>query len=96
IHPVTGTLITLSSSHRKSLCPPPLHFICALRSSPSLLWTLLLQLGFVTPILCRYRLSKGTAITSNNSFGGQLNSRFCIPFGAHAATFGGVSYLCLY
>ncbi|CAL2239914.1 unnamed protein product [Prunus armeniaca] len=106
LYPVTGTL---SSSHRQSLCLPPLRFqICALRSSPSLLSTLLLQLGFVTPILYRLlrvvgfrhcllkigaffqRLSKGTAITFNNSFGGQLKSKFCIPFGAHAAAFGGV------
>ncbi|CAL2277715.1 unnamed protein product [Prunus armeniaca] len=41
------------------------------------------------------RLSKGTAITFNNSFGGQLKSKFCIPYRAHAATFGGVSYICL-
>ncbi|KAH0973937.1 hypothetical protein GBA52_015836 [Prunus armeniaca] len=33
------------------------------------------------------RLSKGTAITFNNSFGGQLKSKFCIPFGAHTAAF---------
>ncbi|CAL9025503.1 unnamed protein product, partial [Prunus brigantina] len=48
----------ISSFRRKSLCPPPLRFeIRALRSSPSLLRTLLLRLGFVTPILRRYVLA---------------------------------------
>ncbi|KAL6294025.1 hypothetical protein ACE6H2_002167 [Prunus campanulata] len=36
------------------------------------------------------RLDKATAITLNNSFEVQLKSKFCIPFRAHAAAFGGV------